>query len=205
MIVILTGDIVGARRQVATGNWLQPLQKILYEYGATPRHWEIQRGDYFQLEISDPAKALETAIKIKLAAKSVKGMDARIAIGVGDKTFASDSLSSAGGSAFIRSYRAFDILRRKKLSLLIDSGDGIRDRRLNLLFAFAMELSESWSINTSPLLDLAIRHPNYTQEQLASALKVTQASVSSGLKRSGYKLIAEMLGQYREDLRTPGT
>src|SRR5688572_30345759 len=103
MTGILTGDIIGSRKAVTTENWIVPLQIILNSFGTSPAQWEIYRGDSFQLEINDPEATLEAAILIKSTVKKIKKMDVRIAIGIGEKTFHSDTITSSNGSAFVRS------------------------------------------------------------------------------------------------------
>lgn len=197
MIAILTGDIIGSKKLVATENWIEPLRSILYNYGVTPKNWEIQRGDNFQLEITDPLKALETAVKIKLAVKKVKGMDARIAIGLGEKTFASDTISSSNGSAFIRSYKSFDELRRRKGSMTISTGDPATDTELNLILKLLMAHADSWTKNAAELIYLSLHQPKLSQTELAQELNITQASVSLAFKRSHFNLLKECLEFYR--------
>ena len=62
MTAVLTGDIINSRKS-KTPDWLSSLKETLNKFGQEPKHWEIYRGDSFQLEI-DPAKALDAAIFI---------------------------------------------------------------------------------------------------------------------------------------------
>ncbi|MCX7987092.1 MAG: hypothetical protein N2662_09150, partial [Bacteroidales bacterium] len=84
MISVLTGDIIHSSR-VSPEKWLKALKGVLGSIGSSPRQWEIFRGDSFQAEVGDPLEALEVSIKIKAAIKTIKGLDVRIAIGLGEK------------------------------------------------------------------------------------------------------------------------
>jgi len=71
MIAIITADIINSRKLVNQEIWIAPLKKLLASYGATPKKWEIFRGDYFQIEIEDPNEALLASLKIKALIKSI--------------------------------------------------------------------------------------------------------------------------------------
>ena len=49
-VAIITGDIIDSRK-VKPETWLPALKMALSTYGKEPKHWEIYRGDSFQLEI----------------------------------------------------------------------------------------------------------------------------------------------------------
>ena len=83
MISVLTGDIINSRK-LPSDVWMNGLKKILNTIGPNPSRWEIYRGDEFQLEIDNPAEALQIAIQIKAYLKTLR-LDARMAIGIGEK------------------------------------------------------------------------------------------------------------------------
>lgn len=65
MTAIITADIINSRKLVNQEIWITPLKKLLASYGATPKNWEIFRGDYFQIEIEDSNEALLVSLKNK--------------------------------------------------------------------------------------------------------------------------------------------
>ena len=84
MNCIITGDVKGSRR-AKSQNWLDGLKQLFQQFGKTPKDWEIYRGDEFQLEVKNCEEALLVAFQVKAYLRSIK-LDARMSIGVGDKT-----------------------------------------------------------------------------------------------------------------------
>ncbi len=78
MTSIITGDIVHSQMS-NPGIWMDLLKQQFLKSGSSPYTWEIYRGDSFQLEVVNPAKALETAILIKASIKCIKNIDVRMA------------------------------------------------------------------------------------------------------------------------------
>lgn len=200
MTGILTGDIIGSRKVVTTENWIIPLQIILNSFGASPVQWEIYRGDSFQLEINDPEATLEAAILIKSTVKKIKKMDVRIAIGIGEKTFHSDTITSSNGSAFVRSGDCYEQMRDQKRSLAVKTGNPATDEELNTLIRMGLALMDKWTPSMADLVSICVRHPDFSQQEIARLLNISQASVSAGLKRAHFALIGEMNQLYRRKI-----
>lgn len=112
MTSIITGGIINSRKLLSSQDWLIPLKKVLSTYGKPPKTWEIYRGDIFQIEIKDAEKSFLAAIKIKASVKSVKGLDVRMAIGIGEKTFNVPRITESNGEAFINSGEMFETLKK---------------------------------------------------------------------------------------------
>ena len=100
MTSILTGDIIKSRSIKNSEVWLSILKEALIACSQNTSQWNIYRGDSFQLESSNIAESLKTAIYIKACIKTIKGLDVRIAIGVGEKTFSGNSVVESNGEAF---------------------------------------------------------------------------------------------------------
>jgi ribosome biogenesis GTPase len=82
----------------------------------------LARQDYFQIEIGDPREALKKAFEIKALIKKVEPLDerkkistidVRLSIGIGEKTYAGESISESNGQAFINAGDKFDLLNKK--------------------------------------------------------------------------------------------
>src|SRR5690606_38384357 len=108
MIGVITGDIINSRKIADSGKWLSTLKAVLMTEGPTPKVWEITRGDSFQVEIAQPENVLRKALHIKALIKRMAGLDVRMAIGIGTKTYHAAKISEANGDAFVRSGRLFD-------------------------------------------------------------------------------------------------
>src|SRR5690625_767373 len=130
MIAVITGDIISSRKLSNQDKWILPLKELFNTWGERPRDWELERGDYFQVEIKKPEEALIRAFQIKALIKKVKpeqknkthsSIDVRISIGVGDKTYSGESIKESNGSAFIHEGEKFDRLKIENTNIGIQT------------------------------------------------------------------------------------
>ncbi|OYU79292.1 MAG: hypothetical protein CFE23_14690 [Flavobacterium sp. BFFFF1] len=199
MTAIITGDIINSRK-LDSGFWMEGLKKILNTKGKNPIDWEIFRGDEFQLEIGNPEDALFAAIEIKTWLKTIR-LDARISIGIGEKTFSGKKISESNGPAFIRSGALFETLKKQKLTLAIHTGNADFDEQMNLLFKLGTCLMQGWLPQSAEFVLTAMKNPGYSQEEIGQQLGITQAAVSRRQKRSQFELIMEIERFYRQQLQ----
>ncbi|MDP2089531.1 MAG: transcriptional regulator [Flavobacteriaceae bacterium] len=198
MVSIITGDIVNSRA-IDTQLWLHELKETLAKYGKEPQKWEIFRGDSFQLEVS-PEYALEAVVVLKATIKQFKELDIRIAIGVGEKTYAAAKITESNGSAFIRSGECFEQL--KKQALAINTPSNELNQTLNLMFELASLTIDGWSPTSAFIIKTAIENPEMNQKELATILGMKQSNISRGLKRGGYDEIIKMNEYYKKNIQT---
>lgn len=196
MTSIITGDIINSQK-VSPIIWLQKLKLELNRVGKNPLTWEIYRGDSFQVEIKDPLMTLLTALKIKAAIKSIKEMDVRLAIGVGNKTHEASNITESNGSAFVYSGEIFESLVKVKQNLAIATPSNEFNKEMNLLFRFALIVMDNWTVNSAEMVYLALSHPDHSQKELGEILKIKQNAVSSRLKRAYFAEISDMLVWYQ--------
>ncbi|MFY0626947.1 MAG: transcriptional regulator [Reichenbachiella sp.] len=195
MIAVITGDIINSQKEDPS-IWLLELKNAIARYQVNPKLYDIYRGDSFQLEIS-MHKALEAAIYIKSSIKKIKGLDVKMSIGIGDKTYTAESIKESNGSAFVRSGNCFENLKKRKLA--IKSSFPNHDKVLNIMIQLAMLTADRWAPVSAEITQKALIHREYNQNQLATLLKKTQSAISEGLKRSGFEEIKKML-EYYENL-----
>jgi len=202
---VITGDIFHSRK-VSAGIWLNALQAELKKYGATPEKWEITRGDSFQLEVGDPVEGLRTAIKIKAAIKQIKGIDVRMAIGIGEKDHFSERISECNGTAFAFSGRKFDTLKKEKVNLAVSSNEKSEndfDRDINLLIRLGLIAMNRWTTRSAEIVLLKLENPDKSQEEIGKLLKtkLKQNAVSGRLKRAFYDEISVILKFFETQIR----
>ena len=185
-------------RKVLNSRWLETLKAALNRYGTEPVSWEIYRGDSFQLEVK-PVKALQAALFIKASIKQYKQLDARMAIGIGEKNFDASKITESNGSAFIHSGECFEKL--KKHTLAIQSPWPKMDKEVNLYLDLALLIMDNWTSNTASIIKTTMEHPEITQEELAKKLNRTQSTISESLNRAGYEEIMRMEKRYKELIR----
>ncbi|WP_240463001.1 SatD family protein [Mesonia aquimarina] len=201
MISILTGDIINSRAAKAPKDYLKILRKTLSLLGKENERWEIFRGDSFQLEIEDAETAFWKSLYIKAALKSIKGLDVRIAIGVGEKSYRAKSISESSGSAFIRSGEMFELLKKEKTNLLIHCGNKQLNREINVSFKLALIAMDNWTQNSAEVVKLSIEYPDFNQQELGEKIGIKQNTVSERQKRAFLEELKEFDLIFREKIK----
>jgi predicted XRE-type DNA-binding protein len=200
MTSIITGDVVNSRRVADASIWLDPLKTLFLTFGATPAVWEIFRGDSFQLEVANPEEALYKALQIKACIKTVKGLDVRMAIGIGAKTYAATNITASNGEVFIHSGEQFEQLKKKKQLLAIRSPWKETDQVLNLILRLASVMMDKWSPSSAALVAVCLKNATFSQQDLGEQLAISQSSVSERLKRAHYDDILAVEKLYRSTI-----
>jgi hypothetical protein len=193
-IAIITGDIINSE-DAHTSQWLAFLKQYLSRLGKSPTDWEIYRGDEFQLKVS-PAMALEVAIHLKAVIKSVKGLDVRMGIGIGEINYEGASVSESNGTAYQRSGRTFETLKQDKVNLCIASGNDTYDRTMNLMLKLALGFMDDWSTVSAEMVALAMDDPDAAQQAMAQKLGIRQSAVSQRQKRARLDLVFALIEYY---------
>lgn len=194
---VITGDIVQSRKADSAA-WLPRLKKVLSAEGKSPRAWEIYRGDSFQVEVKDPAHSFLVAIRIKAAIKTIKNLDVRMAIGIGEKKFPSTRVAESDGEAFLHSGETLETLKKSKHNLAIKTPWQDFDREMNICFRLACIPMDNWTPNSAELIQILTNNRYLTQKALARRLGVTQPSISERQNRSHYEEVMELEELYRE-------
>jgi hypothetical protein len=191
-VAVITGDIIHSGK-ISPDFWLGELKSVLNRYGTYPVNWEIYRGDEFQLELPDVENAFLVAVHIKSAIKKNKGLDVRVSIGIGEKSYEAERITESNGSAFIRSGRGLGSLKQNKITLNIDSGNEKIDHTLNLMFRLAGKgFMDNWTPASSETVKMMIENPDKNTSEIAQILKIEQSAVSKRLQRAGYDLIMDL-------------
>lgn len=198
MKAVLTGDIIKSRTR-ASAEWQPILKKVLNQYGKEPLHWELFRGDSFQLMV-DAGPALQAAIHIKAAIKQLSGLDVRIGIGLGTQSKRTRKITEATGPAFIRSGECFDNL--KKQTLAISSSNEQFDENMNMAISIATLIMDNWSPVVSSVILRILENPDMSQQEIARQMKKSQSTISEALKRGGFEEVRKMDLYYRKQIDT---
>ncbi|WP_026708146.1 RNA polymerase sigma factor sigma-70 region 4 domain-containing protein [Flavobacterium frigidarium] len=199
MTSIITGDIINSRKQDST-DWIIGLKAIFNTVGASPQVWEIYRGDEFQIEIIDPSLALHYALLIKSYLRSIN-LDARMAIGVGDKNYTAQSISESNGSAFVRSGALFETLKKQKVNLAIATVDDSLNEELNLMLRLSLSFMDFWLVQSAEFTFISLKNPELSQEEIGRLLEINQAAVSRRKSRAKFDLVLALDNYFRKKIK----
>lgn len=200
MTGVLTGDIIKSRSIKNSELWLSVLKQALTACSQESSQWNIYRGDSFQLESSTVAESLKNAIYIKACIKTIEGLDVRIAIGVGKKTFDGKNVVESNGEAFQFSGETLEQLKKEKINLKIKTMDAQLDQDLNLYFKLALTIMDHWTSNSAEIVKLYIEQPQSLQEELGQQLGINQNAVSGRQKRAHLDVIMQLEELYRQKI-----
>ena len=195
MIAILTGDIINSEHYKVS-DWMSILKEYFLQLGSTPQVWEIYRGDEFQIKVA-AVDALEVAIAIKAKIKTIKGLDVRMGIGLGEEDFVGASVSESNGTAYQFSGRIFEKLKDQKLNLALASSSAKFDTTLNLILRLALDFMDDWSPVSAEIIAISLAHPDMPQQEIADQLGIQQSAVSQRQKRARLDLVQQVLTYYK--------
>jgi hypothetical protein len=210
MVAVITGDIIASRKMVNQEKWLTPLKKLFSTWGEGPKYWKLERGDFFQIEITNSEEVLIKALEIKALIKKVapvderkkiSTIDVRLAIGLGEKTYTGESISESNGSAFINSGEKFDLLKKENITLGIKSPWKGFDEEMNLYLKLVGTLMDKWSVSSAELVEIVLKNPNITQEEIGKQLGIKQSAVSRRWNRSNMNELLEVEKMYRRKIK----
>lgn len=210
---VLTGDLIQSRKLDNEGmekvlnalhdtfNEIQ--EKILKKEG----HFEIYRGDSFQVLIHEPQLALKVTLILKsrllsLFSTSEVKSDARIAIGIGAMRMQNNKIIESQGEAFELSGSELDRMIKESLNLSIKTPwDDINEEfKVNCLFAD--NTITNWSAKTAESVYRYLLFGE-TQERQAKFFEVSQPAISKRLFIQGnMKAVDAFLKRFENIIET---
>ncbi len=197
---VITGDIINSRKSNSVEEWLIPLKECLNKYGKTPKNWEIYRGDSFQL-LTDFREIIKAAVHIKAAIKSIKNIDVRMAIGIGEVSHTAQNITESNGEAFINSGELFEKLVKNKKNLGIRTQSDKLNTHINTTLDLALIIMDDWSPGAAQVVNAQMDDENSSQTELAKKLKISQVAISKALQRSHYSEIKDYINLITEQIK----
>ena len=201
MEAVITGDIIGSTK-ISPENWLPRLKAALGEWGEEPADWELYRGDSFQLRVSNPLQAIEAAVNIKAAIKTVSGLDVRLGIGLGEIAYNAKKITESNGTAFINSGEVFEQLSKMNQEIGLKSPWQQFDQEMNLMLKLALIPMNQWTVSAAVAVWEVLKNPRLTQKELGARLGITQHAVSARLSRAHMDAIQEWMDYFPVKLKT---
>jgi len=200
MTSIITGDIIKSRSINNPEIWLSTLKNALTTLESDLTKWELYRGDSFQIEISNVQDSFKAVLYLKACIRSIKGLDVRMAIGIGSKNFQNEKITESNGQAFQFSGDTLETLKKEKVNLKIKTQDKILNNELNLYFKLALIVMDHWTVNSAEIVKLSIEQPEALQEELGKVIGINQNAISSRQKRAYLDEILELDTMFRQKL-----
>jgi hypothetical protein len=198
MIGVITGDIINSRKY-NSNLWLPALKQTLSKYGKEPEVWEIFRGDSFQLEIPKAELSLHAALRIKATIKQIKGLDVRMAIGIGDKNYSPGKISESNGTAYVYSGEEFEKLKQ---SIAVKTPWQDFNNEINIYLSLALITMDGWPPAAAKTMYTVLEiDTQMTQAELGEKLGIKQSGASQRLARAHYKEIIEFEKVFCEKIK----
>ena len=200
MTSVITGDIIKSRIHKNPEVWIKLLKETLSYLEKDSSNWEVFRGDSFQIEIQEVSRSFEAAIYIKACIKMIKGLDVRLSIGIGEKTYQGNDVTESNGEAFIFSGETFESLKLEKQNLRIKSRNKDFNEELNLYFSLASTFMDNWTTNSAEIVKLSLENPEWLQQELANHINTSQNAVSKRQKRAYLQQIQKLNTMYQRKI-----
>ena len=117
------------------------------------------------------------------------------------KTNKTKKISESNGSAFLRSGEVFETLKIQKINLAVNTGNTEIDNDLNLILRLLLTFADNWLVQSAEFVQLAIKNPTLSQEEIGLKIGINQAAVSRRRKRAQYDLILETDKYFRQKIK----
>ncbi|MGY5452780.1 hypothetical protein ACVFI8_17830 [Agarivorans sp. MS3-6] len=202
-VAVLTGDLVGSSELDSQhfATLIHALSRTLADQSERYQcRYEIFRGDAFQLVLTNPTVAVECALNIRLALRSVqshgKSYDARIGIGIGVIDPLAELISRSNGEAFVLSGRGLDSLKRHYLGIFSDRP--VFSQRMDLLTKFADLQIQQLTTKQANALALYWHLPEPSHAALAKQLNSSRVNATKLLNQSQYQLLEEYKQYFKQ-------
>ena len=201
---VLTGDITGSQSfsdedfRTILAVLEQHLSNYAMQYNC---HFDIYRGDAFQLAVNQPQYCMHIALGLRLALKAhTPSVDVRISVAVGKAHFRPKEVKTGTGEAFVLSGRGLDKIKSNYLAFY--SSNTELESKTQLLTRFADTHVSGLTQTQSATLLAYIQAADKSHENIAALLNKNRSNVSRILNASNYKLVAEYLDYMEQAITT---
>ena len=127
---VITGDIVNSGKVSPKTLWqdyyYQSIDAIKVAFPEADVRHQIFRGDSFQVDVSKPELIFLMAVILRASFKSnpvfyTKGVDVRLALGIGKVQFYSNMVNESDGEAYQLAGKIFDLLKKHNSKIDIET------------------------------------------------------------------------------------
>ncbi|MFP2994913.1 hypothetical protein ABN763_03335 [Spongiivirga sp. MCCC 1A20706] len=214
---VITADIIDSSTydpqsyEFIIGQLKAEARLIQEDFKEAEVHFEIYRGDSFQLVINDAHKALQAAIRIKAAINKIvliskksksasKMVDIRMSIGIGAIDYEADLVRESNGPAFHYSGRGFDtFIKNSNIKTLVNTENNNVNNEFKTSLKFFDYLVDRWSIASAEVVYYLLQ--GFTETKIADMLGISQAAVNLRKKAAGWDEIQSLLNRYEQVIK----
>jgi hypothetical protein len=190
--VVIRGDVVDStlirKKDVFWKHFDKVLVDLNKEYKKDLRYsFEIVKGDEFTGVANSASRAYKVANEL---IEKMFPYHIRVVISVGelDQSRLSDNINELDGRVFWKASKAIDNLKKIKRYFRFELDDSYNNV-ISALADLITEIKTGWTTRELEIIQHYERFKN--QKRTAKELKISQQSVSDGLRRAKYKLIRE--------------
>lgn len=205
---VITGDIINSRNINDKALFINILKNILAEINQiyeAESPFEIYRGDSFQALYAKPTYSLRIALLIRLGllkeSPKSESWDARVSIGVGKVNFQNEDIKISNGEAFERSGEALDQMKNDNRYISVNTGNRVLNKQCDTLNTLADTIISRWRKKSAEVIYLILLK-NYTQEEIATELAISQSAVQQRLAAANFKAINAYIRYFENTLFT---
>jgi hypothetical protein len=94
--------------------------------------------------------------------------------------------------------RAFELLKKQKITLAIHSANPDFDADINLMLRLGLIFMNHWLVQSAEFVVAALEYPNDSQEEIGQKLGINQAAVSRRRKRAQFDLLLDLDAHFRK-------
>lgn len=195
-IAVITGDVVDSSvlSEAEKRFFQQKIEAFSCEgILLKPRFY---RGDSFQLAV-EPRIALWLALKFRAEIKRWKeANDVRISVGIGEAAGWNEDVLLASGTAFERSGKNLDRLKKLALNIFIAT----ENEELNQEFETYCYMADSIYRNLTAIQANVVYHrlDGLSQNDMSRLLGISQPAVSKSLKAANWLAVEKFLNRYEQ-------
>lgn len=206
MIAVLSGDLVNST-QLSSTLYQQAIQLLEQQCLAWqqqfPLHYQLFRGDAFQLVLEDPHQVMRCAMQIRLALQAkaplTEQVGVTLSVGLGDYQLMGDSPATSQGEAFELSGRGLD--KATSGSLQLHTRHPHLQQTLVLNTAFVDHLLSGLTASQAQVL-LCYMQMDFAEHHLiAERLNSSRQNVSQHLQRAAAPLIKRYLEFFEQQVQ----
>jgi len=210
IMAVLTGDVIQSRKlnneniEKVLDALHRTFKEIQEKILTKESHFEIYRGDSFQVLIHEPHLALKVALILKSRLRSlfkpvtdtsVVKSDARIAIGIGTMRIQNSKIIESHGEAFELSGTELDKIIKESLNLSVRTPWEDVNDELKVNCLFADNTINNWSVKTAESVSRYLLYGEI-QEIQAKYFKVSQPAISKRFTQGNMKAMDAFIKRF---------